>query len=269
MNSLIAALIALPLFVATLPAMAAQPPPEGSLSALQQRVQDGDGAAMVLLGQAYGLGVGGVPQDHEKAADLFERASRLGIPGTARFAALHRFWGENPALVQSTAAALHGVQRAVEAATAPDAAHVRMLQAAAQAGMPDAARLLGELEEQGGDGAAALPWYVMAARLGDVSSMAKVAGVMESGGDPAAVKQAAELYARAAAGGHVGSMSRLAAILITGAHGLPSDAIGGTAWAIAAAQKGDRSAVQALDSLRRTLTADAWKQAEEMASRIH
>ncbi len=241
---------------------------QGVVERLRQRVERGETEAMVVLGQAYGLGMGGVAQDHAKAEALFARAAGLGVPGAARMASIHGFWGRNPDLVTITAAALHGAQRSLEAAELPDPAHMRTLEAAAERGMPDAARLLGDLHGNAGDQVAALRWHVTAARLGDVPSMALVAATMEGSERPEGVMKAAELYARAAAAGHVGSMARLAVIMISGSHGAPPDAIGGTAWAIAAARRGDAASQQALLRLRESMPDDAWKQSEEMARRI-
>jgi TPR repeat protein len=249
---------------ARLPVLAALD--KAGVDALSRRAEAGEAQAMVLLGEAEGLGYGGLVPDAAAAHLWLSRAAASGRPDVAREAEFFRFQSVGATLIRRSAEAVERAERglagAAPAADAPDPDLVAL----ADVGVADAQVLLARQYEAGSaapkDPALAALWWERAAAAGDPRGEHALGGVYARGGDA----KAARRHWRAAADkGYAPAQMAMAAACLDGTGG-PRDPAEAGKWVLLAAAGGSAAAREAVDGLASIIGRDAMDEAGRRAA---
>jgi TPR repeat protein len=229
-----------------------------AFSEATKRVENdpGDGAAMALLGELTGDGLGVAP-DLKKAADWFELAAARGDRNAAYALAMMALEGRGvprdkvraKALLeqaakegQPSAAYNLGLLALDEGTPEGDVRGMQLVRQGAEAGVPEAEYALATLLREGKGGA---PDLEAAARMMSEAAHALYEpaeieyAIMLFNGDGVAKDEtaAAKLFARAASRGNPVAQNRLARLYVTG-RGVKSDLAEAAAWNMLAQHAG-------------------------------
>lgn len=210
-----------------------------TLGELRAAAQAGDPAAAYRLGLVHQQGLAGVPRDSRLATRHFESAAEAGHPWARfRLAQMFDVAGTNRA-------------RSLELKTA-----------AANAGVAEAAALLGTQyrEGRGGvprDAAEAARWFTVAAENGVPEAQYNL-GLMHYRGEgvPRQLYEALKWMRQAAVGGHVPAQRAVGQLYLTGLDTMGQDLSEARTWLSSAASQGDRESQRLLAELDRARAAE-------------
>jgi TPR repeat protein len=210
-----------------------------NLGELRAAAQAGDSRAAYRLGLVHQQGLAGAPRDPRLATRYFESAAEAGHPWARfRLAQMLDRSGADPA-------------RSLELKTS-----------AAQAGVAEAAALLGTQyrEGRGGaprDAAEAARWFTVAAENGVPEAQYNLGLMCYRGeGVPRQLHEALRWMRQAATGGHVPAQRAVGQLYLTGLDTMGQDLQEARTWLASAASKGDRESQRLLGELDRAQAAD-------------
>ena len=210
-----------------------------NLGELRAAAEAGDSRAAYRLGLVHQQGLAGAPRDPRLATRYFERAAEAGHPWAQfRLAQMLDVSGTNRA-------------RSLELKTA-----------AANAGVAEAAALLGTQyrEGRGGvprDAAEAARWFAVAAENGVPEAQYNL-GLMHYRGEgvPRQLYEALKWMRQAATNGHVPAQRAVGQLYLTGLDTMGQDFQEARTWLASAASQGDRESQRLLTDLDRAMAAD-------------
>ncbi|MGB3501838.1 MAG: tetratricopeptide repeat protein [Mesorhizobium sp.] len=248
------------------------------------RAEKGDLAAMTLVAEIYGRGLG-VPLDEKKAAEWYEKAADKGVPEARFQLALILLDGKHAkadpvrarTLMQAAAdagnllAQFNLAQMIIGREPGSVGTAIDYYEKAAKGGLPDAQYAMAQVYANGTGGrpvddVEARRWMALAAQRNFDSAQVELGSWMVEGkGGPRDMKAGFGWIRRAALGGNVAGQNRLAKLYVEGL-GVDPDIIEGAAWYVVAKRAGltDRYMEDVLDGL----TDEQKKQAIERANRL-
>lgn len=222
-------------------------------AALRQAAEGGDGVAMGLLGEAYGMAFGGLPLNDAAAADWLSRAAKAGQTWAGREARFFAFRATHAAEIARAGGTLDLARQRLLGDSEPIDADPE-LEVLAAGGLVEAQLLLAEQLETGRglprDSAAAARWYGKAAETGSPAAHAALGRLYEAGQGVPRDPVAAILHHREAANaGVVSSQMALAGAYAFGSSGLERDPVEALKWMALAANRGSEEAAKAFSKL--------------------
>jgi TPR repeat protein len=209
------------------------------LGVLRAAAQAGDPAASYRLGLVHQQGLAGAPRDPRSAIRHFESAAEAGHPW-ARFR----------------------LAQMLDASGADRARSLELKTAAAEAGVTEAAALLGTQYREGRGGvprdpAEAARWFAVAAENGVPEAQYNL-GLMHYRGEgvPRQLHEALRWMRQAAANGHVPAQRAVGQLYLTGLDTMGQDLQEARSWLASAASRGDRESQRLLAELDRAEAAE-------------
>jgi hypothetical protein len=210
-----------------------------NLAELRAAAQAGDPPASYRLGLVHQQGLARAPRDPRLATRHFETAAEAGHPW-ARFR----------------------LAQMLDASGADRARSLELKTAAANAGVAEAAALLGTQyrEGRGGvgrDAAEAARWFAVAAENGAPEAQYNL-GLMHYRGEgvPRQLHEALKWMRQAATNGHVPAQRAVGQLYLTGLDTMDQDFQEARTWLASAASQGDRESQRLLADLDRAQAAD-------------
>jgi uncharacterized protein len=209
------------------------------LGELRTAAQAGDSGAAYRLGLVHQQGLAGTSRDPRLATRYFESAAEAGHPW-ARFR----------------------LAQMLDLSGADRARSLELKTAAAQAGVAEAAALLGTQYREGRGGvprdpAEAARWFKVAAENGVPEAQYNL-GLMHYRGEgvPRQLYEALRWMRQAATGGHVPAQRAVGQLYLTGLDTMGQDLQEARAWLASAASNGDRESQRLLGELDRARAAE-------------
>jgi TPR repeat protein len=219
---------------------------------LRKDAAAGDGRAMALIGEAYALAFGGLPQSDTLAASWLAQAAKAGETWAAPEASFLLFRVQHAADIAAAAATLDNGETALKGPVGGNADPA--LIALARTGLVDAQLLLAHQLASGHgaakDPAAAAAWLSEAAKHGSAQANCELGQAFLIGnGVPEDPGAALLHYSAAAATGDLAAEMALGAIYARGAPGIPTNIVESLKWLALAASQGSALSKQAFVTL--------------------
>ena len=224
-----------------------------AVQVLREAADEGDGRAMALLGEAYGLSFGGLHPSDSQAALWLGRAARAGQPWATAEASFFAFRARHEADIAAAAETLGRGQDALDKGGPAEVADP-MLEHLARTGLAEAQILLARQYDTGrgapADPQQAAQWFSQAAAAGNAEADREL-GRAYAEGDGVPVDPAASLahYRAAAEAGDVPAERAMGALSAHGAPGMAADPVEAMRWLALAGSRGDAVARQGFITL--------------------